>query len=74
VATYDLQPEMSAYGVRDAVIAELEKQKHDFICLNFANGDMVGHTGYTKPFRRLSGLLTNAPVMWQRLHAPTVMR
>lgn len=45
VATYDLQPEMSAYGVRDAVIAELEKQKHDFICLNFANGDMVGHTG-----------------------------
>lgn len=45
VATYDLQPEMSAYLVRDAVIAELEKQKHDFICLNFANGDMVGHTG-----------------------------
>jgi len=45
VATYDLQPEMSAYGVRDAVIAELRKKKHDFICLNFANGDMVGHTG-----------------------------
>ena len=45
VATYDLQPEMSAYGVRDAVIAELDKKKHDFICLNFANGDMVGHTG-----------------------------
>jgi 2,3-bisphosphoglycerate-independent phosphoglycerate mutase len=45
VATYDLQPEMSAYLVRDAVTAELEKQKHDFICLNFANGDMVGHTG-----------------------------
>ncbi len=45
VATYDLQPEMSAYLVRDAVIAEIEKQKHDFICLNFANGDMVGHTG-----------------------------
>lgn len=45
VATYDLQPEMSAYLVRDAVIAELKKQKHDFICLNFANGDMVGHTG-----------------------------
>lgn len=45
VATYDLQPEMSAYLVRDAVITELEKQKHDFICLNFANGDMVGHTG-----------------------------
>ena len=45
VATYDLQPEMSAFQVRDAIIRELEKQKHDFICLNFANGDMVGHTG-----------------------------
>ncbi|MBK7732028.1 MAG: 2,3-bisphosphoglycerate-independent phosphoglycerate mutase [Bacteroidales bacterium] len=45
VATYDLQPEMSAYGVRDAVIRELGKKKYDFICLNFANGDMVGHTG-----------------------------
>jgi 2,3-bisphosphoglycerate-independent phosphoglycerate mutase len=45
VATYDLQPEMSAYKVRDAVIGELEKGKFDFICLNFANGDMVGHTG-----------------------------
>ena len=45
VPTYDLQPEMSAYKVRDAVIGELLKQKFDFICLNFANGDMVGHTG-----------------------------
>jgi 2,3-bisphosphoglycerate-independent phosphoglycerate mutase len=45
VATYDLQPEMSAYGVRDAVIKEIESGKFDFICLNFANGDMVGHTG-----------------------------
>ncbi|MCK7538892.1 MAG: alkaline phosphatase family protein [Marinilabiliales bacterium] len=45
VATYDLQPEMSACKVRDAVIEELGKKKHDFICLNFANGDMVGHTG-----------------------------
>ena len=45
VATYDLQPEMSAYMVRDAVIEEIGKKKHDFICLNFANGDMVGHTG-----------------------------
>ena len=45
VATYDLQPEMSAYQVRDAVIKEIEKEKFDFICLNFANGDMVGHTG-----------------------------
>lgn len=45
VATYDLQPEMSAYEVKDAVVAELNKQKYDFIALNFANGDMVGHTG-----------------------------
>jgi 2,3-bisphosphoglycerate-independent phosphoglycerate mutase len=45
VATYDLQPEMSAYGVKDAVIKEIETGRFDFICLNFANGDMVGHTG-----------------------------
>lgn len=45
VATYDLQPEMSAYGVKDAVIKEIEKGLYDFICLNFANCDMVGHTG-----------------------------
>jgi len=45
VATYDLQPEMSAYQVKDAVIKAIETEKYDFICLNFANGDMVGHTG-----------------------------
>ncbi|MEO9003828.1 MAG: 2,3-bisphosphoglycerate-independent phosphoglycerate mutase [Ginsengibacter sp.] len=45
VATYDLQPEMSAYGVTDALIPEIKKQSADFICLNFANADMVGHTG-----------------------------
>ena len=45
VATYDLQPEMSAHGVKDAVIKEIKTGKFDFICLNFANGDMVGHTG-----------------------------
>lgn len=45
VATYDLQPEMSAYQVKDAIVGELNKKAHDFICLNFANGDMVGHTG-----------------------------
>jgi len=45
VATYDLKPEMSAFEVKDAIVAELAKQKFDFICLNFANGDMVGHTG-----------------------------
>jgi 2,3-bisphosphoglycerate-independent phosphoglycerate mutase len=45
VATYDLKPEMSAYEIRDAIIPELKKGEVDFICLNFANPDMVGHTG-----------------------------
>lgn len=45
VATYDLKPEMSAYEIRDAIVPELKKGEVDFICLNFANGDMVGHTG-----------------------------
>jgi len=45
VATYDLQPEMSAYKVKNAVIQAIGTGKYDFICLNFANGDMVGHTG-----------------------------
>ena len=45
VATYDLQPEMSAFGIRDSIIPELEKEEVDFVCLNFANPDMVGHTG-----------------------------
>lgn len=45
VATYDLQPEMSARDIRDKIIPELEKKEADFICLNFANTDMVGHTG-----------------------------
>ena len=45
VATYDLQPEMSAYEVKDKLVEALGSQKFDFICLNFANGDMVGHTG-----------------------------
>ncbi len=45
VATYDLQPEMSAVQLADACINEMENSKPDFICLNFANPDMVGHTG-----------------------------
>ena len=45
VATYDLKPEMSAYEVRDSIIPELKKETADFVCLNFANPDMVGHTG-----------------------------
>lgn len=45
VATYDLQPEMSAEGITDGIIAEMRRSRPDFICLNFANPDMVGHTG-----------------------------
>jgi 2,3-bisphosphoglycerate-independent phosphoglycerate mutase len=45
VATYDLKPEMSAYDVRDAIVPELRNGTADFVCLNFANADMVGHTG-----------------------------
>jgi len=45
VATYDLQPEMSAFEIRDAIIQQIEKEEVDFVCLNFANPDMVGHTG-----------------------------
>lgn len=45
VATYDLQPEMSAFEIRDKIIPEIEQQTAHFICLNFANPDMVGHTG-----------------------------
>ena len=48
VATYDLQPEMSAFKVRDAIVKELKTGWADFVCLNFANGDMVGHTGVYK--------------------------
>jgi 2,3-bisphosphoglycerate-independent phosphoglycerate mutase len=52
VPTYDLQPEMSAYSVRDAVIKAINTEKYDFICLNFANGDMIGHTGVYKAIEK----------------------
>ena len=45
VPTYDLQPEMSAYEVKDKLVASIKKDEYDFIVVNFANGDMVGHTG-----------------------------
>ena len=45
VATYDLQPEMSAAKIQEMIIPELKKEEVDFVCLNFANPDMVGHTG-----------------------------
>ena len=45
VATYDLKPQMSAYEVTDALLPEIKNKSADFICLNYANADMVGHTG-----------------------------
>ena len=45
VATYDLQPEMSAVGITDAIVTDIVQHQPDFICLNYANADMVGHTG-----------------------------
>lgn len=45
VATYDLKPEMSAYEVKEKLVAAIKEDKYDFIVVNFANGDMVGHTG-----------------------------
>lgn len=45
VATYDLQPEMSAYQINDTIIEDIQKHQPNFICLNYANADMVGHTG-----------------------------
>ncbi len=52
VATYDLQPEMSAPGVKDAIVAELNKGEVNFVALNFANGDMVGHTGIYEAIKK----------------------
>ncbi len=46
VATYDLQPEMSVFAVRDGLVPALQSAEADFVCLNFANPDMVGHTGF----------------------------
>lgn len=45
VPTYDLKPQMAAYDIKNAIIPELKKKEVDFVCLNFANADMVGHTG-----------------------------
>ncbi len=47
-----MKPEMSAFEVKDALVEQLNTQKYDFICLNFANGDMVGHTGVYDAIRK----------------------
>lgn len=57
VPTYDFQPEMSAPLVKDAIVSELRKGEVDFVCLNFANGDMVGHTGvYEAIYKAISAV------------------
>jgi 2,3-bisphosphoglycerate-independent phosphoglycerate mutase len=52
VPTYDLKPEMSAYEVKEAVVKAINTGKYDFVCLNFANGDMVGHTGVYEAIKK----------------------
>ena len=52
VATYDLKPEMSAYEVKDKLVEAINTQKYDFIVVNYANGDMVGHTGIYEAIQR----------------------
>ena len=59
VATYDLQPEMSAPEVTAAIILELEKRETDFVCLNFANPDMVGHTGNYNAIKKALEIVDN---------------
>jgi 2,3-bisphosphoglycerate-independent phosphoglycerate mutase len=49
VATYDLKPEMSAEGITDIVVKSIEQQHHDVIVMNYANADMVGHSGQMEP-------------------------
>ena len=57
VATYDLKPEMSAYEVKDKLVAAINENKYDFIVVNFANGDMVGHTGIYEAIEKVLLLL-----------------
>ena len=78
VATYDLQPEMSAKDVEEAIIPELKKQETDFICLNFANTDMVGHTGIMEAAQKaaetVDGCLANIiPVALENGYASIII-
>lgn len=59
VATYDLKPEMSAYEVKDKLVAAINEEKYDFIVVNFANGDMVGHTGVYEAIQKAVETLDN---------------
>ena len=59
VATYDLQPEMSAYEVKDKLVEALRSEKYDWVVVNFANGDMVGHTGIYPAIQKAVETLDN---------------
>ncbi len=59
VATYDEKPEMSAYEVKDKLVAAIDSEKYDFMVVNFANGDMVGHTGVYEAIQKAVEFLDN---------------
>jgi 2,3-bisphosphoglycerate-independent phosphoglycerate mutase len=59
VATYDLKPEMSAYEVKDKLVAAINENKYDFIVVNYANGDMVGHTGIYEAIEKAVAAVDN---------------
>ncbi len=59
VATYDLKPEMSAYEVKDKLVGAIDTEKYDFIVVNYANGDMVGHTGIYPAIQKAVETLDN---------------
>jgi 2,3-bisphosphoglycerate-independent phosphoglycerate mutase len=77
VATYDLMPEMSAPGIRDAVIDAIRSTQPDFICLNFANPDMVGHTGVfsaiVKAVETVDACLGEVLVVLNQYHYSTII-
>jgi 2,3-bisphosphoglycerate-independent phosphoglycerate mutase len=77
VPTYDLKPEMSAYEVKDAVIKAIRTGKFDFICLNFANGDMVGHTGVYNAIKKAVAAVDEfrfKRILWQTRKQKLVCR
>ena len=69
VATYDLKPEMSAYEVKDKLVAAINENKYDFIVVNYANGDMVGHTGVYEAIEKA----VVAAVSYTHLTLPTIL-
>jgi 2,3-bisphosphoglycerate-independent phosphoglycerate mutase len=73
VATYDLKPEMSAAGITDILCRGIEQRRHDFILANYANGDMVGHTGKIEATVRavetVDACLTRVAASAERAHA-----